>query len=238
MKLSIVIPILNEREILEESITKLFNVIASTENNQEIEVIVADAGSKDGSASVASDFCHSFNWKFVTKDLVLPSIARTVFLGLRVSVGSKVIILPIDCEISSKHLGLLLSTKADYGGFYKKYNPNNLLLSFYAFLQNYIRAKLFKNIVWTNGIFFKRELIDRDIFLNLGGFMEDVFLSDLFKKRRLKFKLFSEKIKVSSRLYVKNTPVLRIFTNGLIMFLFRFKIVNSVDRLKRIYKVF
>lgn len=235
--LSIIVPVLNEQKILENSLNKLKTVVTNLDILEFwIDVVISDGGSRDGSREIAEKFANANDWKFVTRSLKRPSVAKTVKLGLDMVESDYVMVLPIDCELTIDCLSELRHLECDYGGFRKKYRPSTFALKLYAHAQNIIRTLCFKNLVWTNVIFAKRECwCEPDIFV-VGTFLEDVLFSDNLKRKKKDFLMAHAVVYVSSRRYFEKNPILRVLLNGLIMLLFRLGIKDE-GLLKKIYKI-
>lgn len=230
MLISIIVPVLNERSILEQTCERLHHAVSRTPTG-EWQVILADAGSSDGSLELLTEKSALHDWDLVSERMSDPSVGKTVNLALDVARGSVAVILPSDCSLSPLALETLHSAMLQgyrCGGFRKRYEPTNLCLRWYAALQNAIRSNVFRHLVWTNGIFFPLPMK-----MPSAGFLEDVSLSDLLRKRS-NWTLLHSKISVSSRRYYPDRMLARIGVNLLIMCLHRLRLVSS-DRLKKLY---
>ena len=238
MKLTIIVPVLNEREIIKESLIGLASSLKGCHRCDQCEVVVVDAGSTDGTDCVARAYCEVRGWCFTGGRLTDPSIGKTIQLGLMQASGDYVLLLPCDCRISSAGMRELMEACSqqgqDYGGFYKVYVPDSFGLRVYASLQNLLRTALLKNLVWTNGIWFRRSLVKAEK-LPCGGFLEDVQLSDLLK-RQFQIQLLSAPIEVSARRYTAGS-LRRILINLVVIGLYRVGF-RDVRRLRRFYQMF
>ncbi len=235
--LSFIIPILNEEDIILDALNNLEAALNTSKfKSHEVKVLICDGGSTDNSLEIVTKYClenSQFSLHFET--LSPPSIGKTVSIGLSHFTGEYLLILPIDCLISTISINALKNIidnkHYECGGFSKIYSPKRIY--FYELLQNIVRAKILKNLVWTNGIWLKRELVSKVNFTNEAGFLEDVILSDQLKK--FQFYLLPEHITVSARNYLQSKPIFRIFLNLFIILSFRAG-NKDLKQLKSLYK--
>src|SRR5687768_16395051 len=101
MKISIVVPVLNENNLVSNRLAELATSLQSFEKSS-WEVIVSDAGSTDGSTALIGDACRRHGFFPIYGDIPNPSIGKTVVQGLERSAGDLVLILPIDAALSAK----------------------------------------------------------------------------------------------------------------------------------------
>lgn len=235
------IPVLNEKPILASALNRLKTVLeGSSELSSNWEVLISDAGSSDGSVEIAKEFCldaqaSAIQWKLQTMPLNRPSVGSTVAQGVSHSTGEVILILPADCHLSREAIEDFVQAMDQggvWGGFPKKYFPATRGLRVYESLQNRLRLKKMRHLVWTNGIFFRRELL-ANLSIPQVGFMEDVILSDHLRLQA-GFRALRHPIHVSARRYYPDRKFFRIRKNILILGLFRSGWVG-VDRLRRMY---
>lgn len=239
MKISVIVPILNEKNLVVDSLSSIRESLQQLNKEQvgNWEVVVSDAGSTDGSAELIHDFCSRNMWTAVLGKLSDPSVGRTVKQGIENSSGDLILILPIDTILPPS--GFIELWKAAIvnneicGGFKKYYKPSTLLLKLYQFIQNSLRSKVLKHVVWTNGIFFPKSLL-QEIEFPAMGFLEDVFLSDVLRKKHY-WTMLRGPLSVSSRRYNSGGTVRRILINIAIMSSFRLKLVGPA-KLKTFYR--
>ena len=234
MKVSILIPVLNEASVIPTALLSLKQSLAKV---PEIswEVILIDAGSSDPSPNLIRDFTSSFGWKSRFGNLKNPSIGKTLHLGLPLVTADYLLFLPIDLSLSVKAIQVwreALKQGATCGGFAKSYAPNSRLLKIYVALQNQIRSKRLRHLVWTNAIFCTQELAQKYPLPEL-GFLEDVLFSDKLRKEQ-NWSFVEEPIFVSSRRYYPSRVGKRILINAIIMLLFRLRLASPIQ-LKRLY---
>lgn len=239
--LSIIVPVLNEEKIILDSLKILkssIDTFKTLSDTFEIEVIISDAGSKDSSIDIVKDFCKERkDFRLCEGQILQPSVGKTVKQGINASFFSYVLILPVDCKISSKNFIMIkkfIDFKKSYGGFSKYYFNKGILMKFYAILQNLVRTRFLSHYVWTNGIIFQKIVLNK-VSIPTDGFMEDVVFSDRLKQE-FKHTYMDCPIFVDSRLYDQKGPMRRIFINLIIMIIFRLGCKNK-HFLKAIYKL-
>ncbi|MDA8793300.1 glycosyltransferase [Bacteriovoracaceae bacterium] len=233
--LTIIIPILNEENLIHSSLQFLTNSISLSHiEKKNVNIIFCDGGSSDDSIELLIDLQKKFEFKIRQKKFNSPSVGKTLNLAKNLPTGKYVLFLPIDCHISSECFNQLTHhlsrEKFISGGFFKEYEKDNFIYNIYSSLQNLIRSRLLRNLVWTNGIWINSQLFHEGIIPEV-GFLEDVILSDKLKK--YPNLILKERIIVSPRKYEK-TFLKRIWINLLVMISFRFKL-KSIEQLKKIY---
>lgn len=233
--LSIIVPILNEKEIISD-VLQFYDKLISQFNDR-IDVIYSDSGSSDGTLEVLKNGPKNKNTFYLYNQFKNPSIGQGIHQAMKSTLREYIIIIPCDVFLQIDGFGHLISKleskKYLWGGFYKTYYPSNIFFNIFAFLQNHIRWKLLKNLVWTNAIFFKKNMISDDNF-PIEGFLEDILLSDLLKKNKGRV-IIKSKVEVSARRYFLESYFLRMLKNIFILFCYRTKMV-SIYKLKKIYE--
>lgn len=232
--LSIVVPLLNEEDIILSFAASLHKRLSTFGQTHDIEVILSDCGSGDGTPDAVDQVCSRYGWKGIKGQISPPSVGRAVDQGLHESSKDYILVLPCDCMLSSNgimNLLTILSTEPSttWGGFAKTYIPGGPLLSVYESLQNFWLGWVFRSMVWTNCLFFKKELWDKNC---CNGFMEDVFFASHLKKTSTG-RWLNDAVLVSSRRYQRK-PLQRILLNGWIYFIFKLGYRNTKN-LKRLY---
>jgi rSAM/selenodomain-associated transferase 2 len=232
MKISIIVPVLNEAAIIRKCLEKL------QELESEFELIIADGGSSDETITIVKQFISGSKMPCIVLENMQPGRAYQMNGGAEVSQGEVLLFLHADCKLEKNALLNIENRLHDQriigGGFYKKYSKENLPLWFYRAGMNLIRTKLLRNLVGTNAIF-----IRRDRFFELGAFpevalLEDVMLSDRMKKSG-ELAFLKPHVVSSSRRYYAHGILKRIWIASRIMYLYRFRNV-APDELKRIYQ--
>ncbi|MEK7483448.1 MAG: TIGR04283 family arsenosugar biosynthesis glycosyltransferase [Planctomycetota bacterium] len=210
--ISIIVPILNEAQ----GLLPFYEHLSSQESPWEL--ILVDA-------SATSSFPPSLqNLPQVT--LLHSSLGRgkQMNVGGSASQGEILFFLHVDLRLPSKALQQIreaISHGYCGGGFFKKFTPSHFLLLVNQFFLNWIRTRLFRSMVGTNGIFCSRAVFQKMQGFREWPFLEDVDFSDRLKKQGL-LKFFKTPILVSARKYQKEGVWKRTFKNIYILFLFRF----------------
>ena len=99
--LSIVIPVFNEIN----SINKLFEQITSYFNKKNIEIIVVDDGSTDGSSNLLDELKKKKNYKFLFKLIKLDinsGKGKAIQTGVKNSKGEYILLQDADLELDFK----------------------------------------------------------------------------------------------------------------------------------------
>ncbi|MAZ37868.1 TIGR04283 family arsenosugar biosynthesis glycosyltransferase [Salibacteraceae bacterium] len=192
MKLSIIIPCLNEAELLPALLSRI--KITSTTN---YEIIVVDANSTDKTADIALE--HNAL-------LIQSSIARRSIqmdMGAKVATGDVLFFIHADSippQNFLEDIKTAVTTGYKFGCFRLKFMPSNGFLKFF---------EIFVGIPWLicrggdQGLF-----ITANFYKAVGGFttslhiMEDI---DIIRKgvRKSKFAILQSRMKTSSRDYIK-----------------------------------
>jgi rSAM/selenodomain-associated transferase 2 len=223
MKLSIIIPVLNEAKNLIEMLPFFLN--HKTKNN--FEVIIVDGGSEDDSFEIAS----SFGIKALHSDK--SSRACQMNLGARWSKGEILYFVHADTRILPSFYNDIIKavdSGKSAGCFAYSFDSHSRLLKVNSWFTQ------FNGLLAGGGdqtLFVKRE-----VFEALGGFDERYCIMEDFDfVRRLKkkygFHVIPKKISVSARKYESNSWIRVQLVNLLMIVLFHFK--TSPIKLKRLY---
>lgn len=232
MKISIIIPVLNEAAVIENCLEKL------TELRQDCEIIIADGGSRDDTLKIVKQFQVQNPERMTVLEGLKPGRAFQMNAGADAAEGDVLLFLHADCELGDGALPALTKCLQNSaiigGGFYKRYSNENIFLKLYRIVMNVIRTQWLKNLVGTNAIF-----IRKNVFFQLGKFptvplLEDVMLSDRMKKKG-KPVFLKPHVIVSSRRYDEGGIFTRIWIALRIMFLFRV-MHRSPEKLKNLYQ--
>lgn len=227
---SIILPVYNEAEIIDETLTALGQLSGG------LEIIVVDGGSTDPTCDILRDRHPAIT---LLSDPALRGRARQMNAGAEVASGEIFVFCHADTQLPSDALlqieEAIKRQGAEAGGFCKRYTPSSPLLTFYAFLQNTLRSHLLKQFVGTNAIFVRRE-----VFGNLGGyrhlpFLEDVDLCDRLKRGGYRLVTLRGPVRVSARRYLSEGVIRRMVIAGKILYLYRIE-KRSPEELLEYYR--
>jgi rSAM/selenodomain-associated transferase 2 len=191
INLSIIIPTLNEENIIESTLNNLCN------NRGNFEIIIADGGSSDNTMEIVSNFTD------VKRVTTSPGRAHQMNIGARVAQGEILLFLHADTclpQEALKHIdGVMSDPSTAAGSFYLDFDLNNILLKIYS---------LFSRI---NHIFFtygdQALFVRSHLFKTIGGFPDMPIMEDVEIQRRLrergKFVKIGNPVVSSARRYVK-----------------------------------
>jgi glycosyltransferase involved in cell wall biosynthesis len=202
-ELTIVIPAKNEVKMLPKLLKSLYR--QDYEGMAQTRIIIADAGSTDGTVEVALSFCDRLRLEVIPGGL--PSVGRNA--GAKLATTRFVLFLDADVELSEPTLlrralwtmqrrGLHLSTTnigCRHGGFFDDalYAGNNLVQYIGSFLKPF-----------ATGMFM---LFDREVFWQLGGFNEQaLFAEDYLLSKgvaRQRFRIVRGKVLTTNRRFKK-----------------------------------
>ncbi|MDJ0776738.1 MAG: TIGR04283 family arsenosugar biosynthesis glycosyltransferase [Gammaproteobacteria bacterium] len=164
-RLSIVVPVLNEAEILAQTLADIF---ARDWSSMPLEVIVCDGGSSDDSPHIA----HSFPCRVLTSE---PGRARQMNLGAGAARGEVLLFLHADSRLPANFDPRQLATAA-WGFFPLRLGGRGAGLRVIERAIN-LRTRLTRVAGGDQGLFFARTFFE-----SLGGFpaiplMEDIAIS-------------------------------------------------------------
>lgn len=205
MRLTIIIPTLNE----EENLGATLEAIAAC--SDELEVIVADAGSDDATATIAQKFdCR------VLGDLE-KSRAKQLNVAAKNATGEVLLFLHADTLIGSDNITNLLQAMENHpevigGGFYRKFDSPSLLLRLTSWIAG-LRGKYWRIFLGDQGIFVRKDEFER-----LGRFDETLpYGEDLdfsIRMRRAgKTKIIGPPVISSARRFEKKGPLRQTWTD-------------------------
>lgn len=226
MKVSVVIPTVNERKGLAETVARL----RLTAGRGDIEIVVADGGSTDGTTEIAR--------RVADKLVASPARGRAVQMhqGALAADGDLLLFLHADTRLPGGWLGALLDAWSS------KPRPGAT-----AYRLDFESAKPIYRVIATLGHWRSRKTgvphgdqavaCRREDYLRVGGFppvslMEEYFL--LPKLARLgPVVVMEEAVLTSVRRYERNGPVFNALRNAAIIALFKAGV--SPERLRRLY---
>jgi rSAM/selenodomain-associated transferase 2 len=205
MKISVIIPTLNEARILRATLQRLRKGI-------NLEIVVVDGGSEDDTISIAKEY---------TKKVYLSSPGRAIQMneGARHAEGEILLFLHADSYISAGGIGkiipAIIGLPAVGGAFQLAFNSRNVVIRLVAWFAN-LRARLTRVPYGDQGIF-----ITKKVFQKIEGYpdlpiMEDVELAGRMKKEG-KIALLKEKIFTSPRRWEKEGILFTTFRNRALM---------------------
>lgn len=197
MKLSVIIPALNEQAHLPQTVAALQASMATA------EIIVVDGGSNDGTRE----------WLSAQKELIVIAAPRgrgiQLNAGAKAASGEVLLFLHGDCVLPANAPTLiqqaLLSAHTDGGAFLIRFTetrPRSLTI-----IAKGINARTLvtKTATGDQGIFVRRSVYDA-----IGGFADWPLFEDVEfvtrMKRRGKFVILREPITISARRYLANGP--------------------------------
>ncbi|MBI3601088.1 MAG: TIGR04283 family arsenosugar biosynthesis glycosyltransferase [Nitrospinae bacterium] len=218
MKLSIIIPTLNEESSIEKNLPLIKKELSA-------EIIVADGGSKDKTVEVAKRFTELVSISAAGRGIQMNS-------GASISTGDWLLFLHTDSIISELGIQRMIEVMRNEnppffkggqrgvigGAFRLKIDSDRISLKIISSIAN-IRSRFFNIAYGDQGIFVKR-----DIFYKIGGYphipiMEDVeFVMKL--KKRGKFVILPDYITVSSRRWDKEGVVYCTLRNWILILLY------------------
>ena len=219
--ISVIIPILNEAKILEETLTRLQPQL---ENH---ELIIVDGGSTDESVRIAEKY-----GKVVFSER---GRAKQLNAGAAAATGDILVFLHADVQLESgafKAVESTLSSGYVGGGFLQKIDGKNLLYRIIEITAN-MRGKFLKVFYGDSGIY-----VRRDGFQHIDGFpdvpiMEEMGFSKALRKLG-KTKMIKPRIHISARRWEKNGIVRTTVINWFITLLYFMGF--SLDRIEALYQ--
>ncbi len=191
-KITMIIPVLNEAENIEATLSKLIN-------NTDVELIVVDGGSSDRTVEIV----QNLNIKIIFSER--SGRANQMNLGASVANGNILIFLHADTNLPINYQEIvkeiLSRSKVVVGAFQLKIDSKNKSLRLVELMVNW-RSRFFSLPYGDQAIFLKKS-----IFEELGGYsdlpiMEDFELIQRLK-RRGKIKIASAEVITSSRRWEK-----------------------------------
>lgn len=220
-KISIIIPVLNEARILEQTLSQLYAELGPH------ELIVVDGGSTDGSIHIAE--------KYGTVLISERGRAKQLNAGAAAASGNILIFLHADIWLESGALAAVkMATSSGYvgGGFRQKIDGKNRFYRVIEIAGN-MRGKYLKVFYGDSGIF-----VSRADFKKIGGFPEIPILEEMeFSKalRRLgKTTLVTPHIHISARRW-ETKGILRTTVNNWLITLLYFLKFSPVQ-LAKLYR--
>ena len=210
MKISIIIPALNESLLLQRLLYSLKKII-----DFQTEIIVVDGGSNDNTVEIASKHAHQV---FVTEQ----GRALQMNYGATFAKGEVLFFLHADSSLTAEAFNNLkeLIKKPEYvgGAFRLQIDSNKLLLSIISQAVN-LRSRFFHLVYGDQGIFVRKK-----IFLEIGKFLVTPLMEDVEFYGRLrasgKTVILNEKILTSARRWEKEGILYATFRNWLLLIMY------------------
>ena len=219
--LSIIIPILNEAKILEDTLARLQPELGDH------ELIIVDGGSTDGSVHIAEKY-----GKVIRAER---GRAKQLNAGAAASTGDILVFLHADIWLEPGALAAVekaLTTKYVGGGFFQKIDGKSILYRIIEITAD-MRGKYLKIFYGDSGIF-----VSKSDFQRIGGFpkvpiMEEMEFSKALRKLG-KTGLIHPRIHISARRWEAGGIVRTTVKNWLITWLYFFGF--SLERLAKLYR--
>ena len=210
MKISIIIPTLNESLLLQRLLCDLNKIIDS-----QVEIIVVDGGSNDDTLEIASKYAHQV---FVTEQ----GRATQMNYGAAFAKGEVLFFLHADSMLTTnafQKLKEIVKESLYVGGAFRlQIDSNKLLLSIISQVVN-LRSRFFHLVYGDQGIFVRKKN-----FLEIGKFLITPLMEDVEFYGRLrasgKTVILNEKILTSARRWEKEGILYATFRNWLLLIMY------------------
>lgn len=224
--ISIIIPVLNEAEVINQSLQHLNKII----RGHICEVIVVD-GNPSGNT------IHSITGRNIKKIKGPPGRGTQMNVGAECASGNILLFLHADTLLPAKAIEHVISACSDpevAGGAFDLGVDSNRFIFRITERYVFLRSRITKIPYGDQAIFLKKKIFDR-----MGGFnkipiMEDIDLMRRIKHRGYKIRFISEQVKTSSRRWesegVAYSTIRNIFLSSL------FYLGVSPKSLKKWYK--
>lgn len=206
MKLSIVIPTLNEAEALGQTLEHI------TVTDEFAEIIVVDGGSRDGTVEIARQY---------TPHVLTSRSGRgpQQDKGARQSRGSVLLFLHADTQLPTEYQWLIHKALENpgviFGAFYLKFHPSSPGPDLIAFMAN-LRSRFLRLPYGDQALF-----VRRGGYFQVGGFQDWPIMEDVDLVRRLNrvgaFKLARGYVRTSARRWKTENLIFATLRNWSLM---------------------
>ncbi|MFH1282711.1 MAG: TIGR04283 family arsenosugar biosynthesis glycosyltransferase [bacterium] len=222
--LSIIIPVLDEANIINETIKHIIN----TFTHNEYEIIIVDGGSN-------ANTLNKISIKGVTTLRSEASRAIQMNQGAQNAKGEILLFLHADTmlpKMASNKISQTISDGCVAGAFNLGFDVSHPWLNLIAFITS-IRSRITRIPYGDQAIF-----VAKDFFKKIGGYkkiplMEDVELMKSIKRSGGRIKILKESVVTSSRRWTAKGMLKTTALNNLIRTLYLFGV--SAEKLKKIY---
>jgi rSAM/selenodomain-associated transferase 2 len=222
MRLSIVIPTLNEARQIKQNVERALSL-------RPLQVIVADGQSEDDTADVA---CSAGAFVLLSPR----GRGNQLNAGAMVASGDVLLFLHADCWLepdATRQIELALANPKTVGGAFRQQIDHPGRVFRWLEWGNAARARWWKLPYGDQGIFLRR-----DVFVAVGGFaevplMEDVLLMRKLRRRHLPIALLDGPLHVDAQRWLSQGVVRQTIRNWLLLVGLRLGI--SPDRLAKFY---
>lgn len=222
MKISVIIPSLNEEKYLERTLQHILKLPGN------FEIIIADGGSADNTLKIAKNFQEV--------KLVNSKKGRAVQMntGAEKASGDIFLFLHADTFLPENAYELITKTmevpENIAGSFYLTWDKKHPILSMYS---KWSKINLTLFTYGDHAIF-----INKEAFYKLGGYMDITFMEDIEIQERLrkagKFVKLNAPVITSARRFEKTGTIKQFLID--IILVFSYKFGASPSRLKKFYK--
>ncbi|WP_257019963.1 TIGR04283 family arsenosugar biosynthesis glycosyltransferase [Psychrobacter sp. BI730] len=181
MKLSIIIPILNEADNLPELMAQIVSLAPAPQ-----QVILVDGGSVDGSVTVAKEMLKSIetaqsiiDWHVIDSTI---GRAQQMNAGAMLATGDVLLFLHADTELPADAIDNVQQAVAqyDWGRFNVRLDSHEPLLNIVGLMINQ-RSRLMDIATGDQAIFIKKSLFEQ-----IGGYPDQPLMEDIELCKRLK----------------------------------------------------
>ena len=227
-KLSIIIPVLNETEMVHRQLLHLKQL----KNHQLIEVIIVDAD--PGGATINSITINPKSLPFPLKLMASdPGKGRQMNMGVKHSVSGRLLFLHVDCFLPENAIELVTTSNHPCGAFDILIDGKGFKFWLISIMANF---RTHMNLIPYGD---QAQFFQADLFQSLGGFKEIPFMEDFeimqwVKKAGIKPHLFKSKLLVSNRRWLEEGAIYVTLRNWAVALCFSWGV--PVEKLTRFYR--